>query len=100
MSSHLLLPSLFFFFFPLTRPHEAEEWQPLSISAAVSAVLACFGGRSAVSVPVSTRIGVNLAESVRIAVNKKKKEIKRGESVRRTPRWTPVRRPWSRVGAF
>ena len=37
VSSHLLLPSPFFFFFPLTRPHEAEEWQPLPISA-------CFDG--------------------------------------------------------
>ena len=75
MSSHLLL---LFFFFPLTRPHEAEEWQPLPISAAVSAEIGRIGSCFCRNQPVLAQIGENLAELVRISINKKKK--KKGES--------------------
>ena len=78
MSSHLLLPSLFFFFFsPLTRPHEVEEWQPLPISAAVSAGI----GLSRwpfwpYQFPFPPEFG-------RVGTNQKKK--RGGESVSQTP---------------
>ena len=101
MSSHLLL---LLFFFPLTRPHEAEEWQPLPISAAVSAEIGRIGSCFCRNQPVLAQIGENLAELVRISINKKKKEKGRvGElDARRRigPRRTLVQRPWSGVGAF
>ena len=75
-----------------------------------SAVSACFGGHfgrnwqyqhvlvavSALLVPVSAGIDLFWPESARFGVNQKKKEKKKGELARQTP----VRRPWSCVGAF
>ena len=118
MSSHLLLPSLslfflfFIFFLPLTRPHEAEEWQSLPISTAISAGIGHIDlfrpyrhvsvAVSTVSVLVSTGIGVNRPhfgpnwhESGRVWVNQKKK--KGGES-RQVGCWT-LRRAASDSGA-
>ena len=94
VSSHLLLPSLSSFFFspPLTRPHKAEEWQLLPISAEIDlfwwsfqpelAISACFGGRFGhigsrfhPNQPVLARISANMAESARIDTQKKKRGV-------------------------
>ena len=104
---------LFFFFFSLSQGHMKQKngsccpfrpvlarigciglfWWPFCLESTVSACFGCIGSHFCRNRPVLARIGSNLVESARI-------QKKRGELASRTPHRTPVRRPWSRVGAF
>ena len=95
MSSHLLLPSLFFFLFfsPLTWPHEAEEWwstahfglfwQPYWPESGLISLFQPESNRIIHFGSISVGIGPNRSQSAGFVPNRAELK-KEGESAHRT----------------